>query len=83
MRMVYMRELKLYECEICRTQYASEKAAIDCEQSHRKIVKVKASKYRSQKSNPMGYPDRITVEFDNRREVIYTKDSELRKDSEL
>ena len=44
---VYMRELKLYECEICRTQYASERAAIDCEQSHRKIVKVKASKYRS------------------------------------
>ena len=72
-----MKELKLYQCEICFTQYSSERAAIDCEQSHRKIVKVKESKYRSQKSNLRGYPDRITVEFDNGREVIYTKDSEL------
>ena len=72
-----MKKIDLYQCEICNTQYASERAAIDCEQSHRKIVKVKASKYRRQKTNPRGYPDRITVEFDNGRDVIYTKDSEL------
>ena len=72
-----MKELQLYQCEICNTQYASERAAIDCEKSHRKIVNVKASKYRSQKSNPRGYPDKITVEFDNGRKVIYTKGDEL------
>lgn len=72
-----MKEYTLYECEICRTRYASEQFALDCEKSHRKIVKVKASKYRSQKSNPRGYPDKITVEFDNGKEVIYTKGDEL------
>lgn len=68
-----MKETTLYQCEICGTQYASERAAIECEQSHRTIKEVVAQKYRSFKSNPDGYPDVISVTFDNDKKVTYKR----------
>jgi hypothetical protein len=68
-----MKELKLYQCELCGTQYASEKFAKDCEESHRIIKEAKPYKYRSLKSNPDGFPDSVIVEFDNGRQIIYKR----------
>ncbi len=68
-----MKETTLYQCEICGTQYASEGAAIECERSHRTIKEVVAQKYRSFKSNPDGYPDVISVTFDNDKKVVYKR----------
>lgn len=68
-----MKEMTLYQCELCGTQYASERAAIDCEESHRKIKEVVAQRYRSFKSNPDGYPDVISVTFDNDKKVVYKR----------
>lgn len=63
-----MKEVTLYQCEICGTQYASEGAAIECEESHRKIKEVVAQRY-----HPDGYPDVILVTFDNHKKVTYKR----------
>lgn len=66
-----MKEINLYQCEICGTQYASSKAAQDCEKSHKTIESIESAKYRSLKSNPDGYPDKITVVFSDNKQVTY------------
>lgn len=69
-----MKETTLYQCEICGTQYADREAAESCESSHRIVKEVKGSKYRSQKSNPSGYPDTIFVEFDDGKRMMYRRE---------
>lgn len=68
-----MKELKLYQCEICNTQYKSEKMAIDCEKTHKRIKKVDPLKYRSFNSSKDGIPDTINVTFDNDKVVRYSR----------
>ena len=70
---VYMKELKLYQCEICNTQYASKQYAEECEKSHKIIKAVVPLKYRSLKSNPEGYPDSVKIIFDNDEEIRYIR----------
>lgn len=66
-----MIEVNLYQCEICGTQYASSEAAQNCEKSHKTIESIESAKYRSLKSNPDGYPDKITVVFNDNKRIIY------------
>ena len=68
-----MKELRLYQCEICSTQYGTRELAEECEKSHRLISSIAASKYRSRKSNPSGYPDTIDIEFDNGEVLRYKR----------
>lgn len=68
-----MKEKTLYQCEICGTEYAQEDNALKCESSHRAIESVVPKKYRSLKSNPSGYPDRVLVTFDDGEEIEYTR----------
>ena len=62
-----MKEVKLYECEICGTRFASESAAKDCEAAHKKIVT--KLRYHLKES----YPDRIIVEFSDNKCVEYKR----------
>lgn len=57
-----MKELKLYQCEICGTQYKSQKMAEECERFHAIPKKVEAIKYRSINGNGK-YPDYVNVIF--------------------
>lgn len=66
-----MKELKLYQCEICETQYASKIIAEDCEKSHKVPKKISGCRYLSQKQNESGYPQKISVIFDDGKTVDY------------
>lgn len=68
-----MKELKLYQCEICNTQYNDKTKAKDCEKSHRMLRDAVASKYRAMKANLDGYPDEITATFDDGKEIKYKR----------
>ena len=59
-----MKELKLYQCEICGTQYKDKEMAEECEQFHSIPKKVEAIKYRSIKCN-FKYPDYVNIAFND------------------
>ena len=59
-----MKECRLYQCEICNTQYKDQELAKECENYHKVPEKVQAIKYRSLKSGGE-YPDFINVTFDD------------------
>lgn len=66
-----MKEINLYQCEICGTQYASSNKAQECEKSHKTFQEIESVKYRSMVANPDGYPDKITVVFSDNKRVTY------------
>lgn len=66
-----MKEVTLYECEVCGTQYSSSKMAKECEKTHKAIQEIESVKYRSMVANPDGYPDKITVVFSDNKRVTY------------
>ena len=68
-----MKEITLYKCELCNTQYASKKMAEECEKAHKKVNKVIAIKYRPYTSSKDGFPDWLTVEFDNGHSTRYIR----------
>lgn len=66
-----MKELKLFQCEICGTQYASRIFAENCEESHKVPMKISGCKYLSQKQNQSGYPQKISIIFDDGKTIDY------------
>lgn len=64
-----MRELELYQCEICNTQFNDKKKAEECEMSHCKITNVVPKRWRAREK----YPDRIIIEFSDGEEICYIK----------
>lgn len=66
-----MKEVKLYECSICYTLYNEKLKCKNCEESHRKPIKICEMRYLPQPENKKGYPQTITVEMDNGDKVIY------------
>lgn len=71
-----MKELKLYECEICHTRYADRQKAMDCEKSHVGEPKIIKSCYSAQ--NPK-YPCKLVVEFKDGKRIIYKTMKHLRE----
>ena len=57
-----MKELKLYQCEICGTQYNNRKFTEECEAYHKIPKEVAAIKYRSLKGGGE-YPDYVNITF--------------------
>lgn len=72
-----MKKVELYKCELCNTSYKSEDMANKCEQSHKIAKSIVDAEYRSFNSNPKGYPDKITICFNDGTKVIYMKGKEL------
>lgn len=64
-----MKEVKLYECEICGTRFASESIAKDCESAHKKIIVINKRQYRSKEP----YPDKVTIQFSDGKYVDYKR----------
>ena len=62
-----MKEVTLYECEVCGSQYSSSKMAKECEKIHKTIQEIGSVKYRSMD----GYPNEITVVFSGNKRVTY------------
>lgn len=66
-----MKELKLYQCERCGTQYSSRIMAEECERSHKVPIKISGCRYLSLKQNQPGYPQKISVVFDDGKTIDY------------
>ena len=66
-----MKETKLYECEICGTRYADRCACETCEGTHKKPKKITGARYLPYKQNKGGYPQTITVEFEDGKRIAY------------
>lgn len=65
-----MKELKLYQCEYCGTQYKNQSECEKCESNHIHPVKIVGCKYHANKKSKE-YPDYITVEMDDGKNVRY------------
>lgn len=63
-----MKELKLYVCEVCHTQYAERQRAKNCEKSHVGEPKIVESCYSSQNNK---YPCKLIVEFKDGKRITY------------
>lgn len=68
-----MKELKLYVCETCHTQYADKRAAQECEELHRRPQKITGCRYRPIKDDATGYPQTITVRMNDGKSVTYQR----------
>ncbi len=68
-----MKELKLYQCEICGTQYAEKKKCQDCEKSHVKPKSISGTKYNAMNVGGDGLPVKITVTFENGKTAQYRR----------
>ena len=68
-----MKEHKLYECEFCHTKYADPKVAEKCEKNHKKAKKIVNLRYLPIKNEIGGYPDRVEVEFEDGKKIMYKR----------
>ena len=66
-----MKEVKLYQCEICGTKYGEKQKAKDCEMCHKIPKEISECRYLSKKQNEEGHPKRITVKFTDGTEADY------------
>ena len=56
-----MKEIKLYQCSICETQYADKTACKQCEDNHKTELVIIEGKFTAFKDNKTGWPVRIIV----------------------
>ncbi len=69
-----MKELHLYQCEVCGTQYVEKQKAKNCEMSHKKPLKVSGTRYNSMNQGSSdGYPVKVTVTFEDGACVDYRR----------
>ncbi len=57
-----MKEIRLYQCAHCGTQYSEKEHCIECEDFHNTKLKITNKKYVSYKKCSDRFPVEITVE---------------------
>ena len=60
-----MKKQILYQCEYCGTQFNDDKKALECEKLHHAAIEIRNASYHKAQSIRDGYPDVLTVKFDN------------------
>ena len=60
-----MKELKLYQCEICGMQYKSKTECEKCEKSHKKGIKITLMEFLPYKNSEDGFPTAIVMQDEN------------------
>lgn len=68
-----MKEIKLYVCEVCHTEYNDKLKANSCEKSHKKSIKIAGSRYVSKSQNETGYPVAVEIVMEDGRVVTYKR----------
>lgn len=66
-----MKELKLYQCELCRTQYADKNEAKRCEEYHVRDLKIDSFLYKGMNETSEKFPVKIWVKAKNGEERMY------------
>ena len=64
-----MKELKLYACETCGTQYKEKKKALECEERHKISMEVRSEKHHAGGD----YPDRVEIRFTDGKCIWYKR----------
>lgn len=67
-----MKETTCWKCDICGTEYKDKKKCEQCEDGHKKKGKIVKMRRLPYTSYPSGYPDKITVKFENGVEKVYS-----------
>ena len=68
-----MKQELIYRCEICNTVYNNKEICEKCEKNHHMPRDIESCRYRPITCNQAGYPDRITVVFDNGELITYKR----------
>ena len=68
-----MKEIKLYQCSICHTQYKDKLTCQKCEKSHVIPKKVKDCRYIPFRNNEKGYPCQVHIEMEDGKVIIYKR----------
>lgn len=68
-----MKEKRVYICELCRTEYAKEQDAMDCEAYHLSPKKIIDKRYVNMRKDQCRAPLEITVEMVNGEKYIYKR----------
>lgn len=66
-----MREVKRYECSICREAYIDMKSAVNCEQSHKTGLKLVDAKYESLYLRRNRFPVYVTLQAPDGMKMKY------------
>ena len=66
-----MKELKLYQCEICGTEYKDKIQAEVCEKNHVKTIEIVECKYVRKALREDGFPAYITVRSEEGKKKTY------------
>lgn len=64
-----MKELKLFICELCGTQYKEKYNAEKCERTHLHVEDINQEKYHANGE----YPDRIEIQFMDGKKIWYKR----------
>lgn len=67
-----MKEITLYQCIHCNTQYKHKSDCEKCENTHKIKLKLKSKKYLPYNCDETGFPSQLIIEADG-KEVIYYK----------
>lgn len=68
-----MKEMTLWKCDICGTEYKEKLKCKKCEALHKKAGKIVSMRHLPFTSDASGYPDKITVEFEDGIKKVYSK----------
>ena len=64
-----MKELKLFVCEYCGTQYKDKEKAKECEKVHKVANGINNASYHANGD----YPDRVEVHFTDGKSIWYKR----------
>lgn len=68
-----MKTVQKYRCEVCHTEYAAEKAALECEASHKLPLTIVNARHLSMGQNGTGYPVSVTVRMSDGKDITYKR----------
>lgn len=68
-----MKDVTLWKCDICGTEYRDKKKCEQCETEHKKKGKIVKMRHLPYTSDQSGYPDKITVKFEDWEELVYSR----------
>lgn len=68
-----MKEIHRYACDLCKTEYANEQDAMDCEAYHLRPKKVIGKRYVNMRKDACRAPLEITMQMENGDAYTYRR----------
>lgn len=68
-----MKAVQKYQCEVCGVEYAAEKAAQECEASHKLPLSIVKVRHLPKGSGRDGYPVTVTVRMSDGQDITYKR----------